>query len=157
MRVFSVIAIIAISGCATKYQEMGFTGGVSAQAITGDTFRIVSRGNNYTDRTKIQDYALLKAAETAKAAGHGNFSIIGENDATQTSIGRTQGMAHTTLIGNSAITTYTPGSSYAIIKPGQDLYVRVFTLKKEDAIPPGTFSADDIIAYIGPRVQRSSS
>jgi hypothetical protein len=46
MRVLGVLALcVLLGGCATKYQEMGFTGGVAAQQITADTWRIQSRGN----------------------------------------------------------------------------------------------------------------
>ncbi len=65
-----IIAYLALSlsACATKYQDMGFTGGVSAEQLTADTYRIVSRGNGYTGATKVQDYALVKAAETTQKA-----------------------------------------------------------------------------------------
>ncbi|MBR1273387.1 CC0125/CC1285 family lipoprotein [Bradyrhizobium sp. AUGA SZCCT0283] len=70
---FVVTLSLLLIGCGTKYQEMGFTGGVSAEQITKDTFRIVARGNGNTRSTTIQDYALLKAAETTKAAGATHF------------------------------------------------------------------------------------
>ena len=57
-----------LAGCSTPYQEMGFTGGVKSQQATADTYRIISRGNSYTSGTTIQDYTLLKAAETTRAA-----------------------------------------------------------------------------------------
>jgi hypothetical protein len=67
--VTTFLGFLIFAGCATKYQEMGFSGGVAAQQITADTFRIVARGNAYTGSTTVQDYVLLKAAETTKAAG----------------------------------------------------------------------------------------
>ena len=63
MRWATLAMCLVLAGCATKYQEMGFTGGVAAERITADTYRIVARGNGYTGNTTIQDYALLKAAE----------------------------------------------------------------------------------------------
>jgi hypothetical protein len=70
---FGVMLCLLLAGCGTKYQEMGFTGGVAAEQITKDTYRIVARGNGNTRSTTIQDYALLKAAETTKAAGATHF------------------------------------------------------------------------------------
>lgn len=76
----ALLGALALASCATKYQEMGFTGGVAAQQITSDTYRIVARGNGYTGNTAIQDYALLKAAETTIAAG-GTCGMGGGTDA----------------------------------------------------------------------------
>src|SRR6185503_20266800 len=67
---------ITLTACSTRYQHMGFAGGVSAERMTADTFRIVARGNGYTDATTIQDYALLKAAETTVAAGGTHFVVV---------------------------------------------------------------------------------
>ena len=54
MRTFSaVLAAFLLCGCATKYQEMGFTGGVAADQVTADTWRIRARGNAYTDRDTV--------------------------------------------------------------------------------------------------------
>jgi len=47
------------------------------------------------------------------------------------------------------LTTYSPGNVYGVVKPGQDAYIRV--------VPggtPGSVSADEIIQFIGSRVQR---
>jgi hypothetical protein len=82
MRILAIVALCAaLGGCATKYQEMGFTGGVAAQQITADTWRIQSRGNAYTASSTVQDYVLLKAAETTQAAGGAYFQIVSAADA----------------------------------------------------------------------------
>ncbi len=31
--------LLVTAACATKYQEMGFSGGVTAQQVTADTYR----------------------------------------------------------------------------------------------------------------------
>lgn len=66
-----------LASCATKYQEMGFTGGVSAQPVMTDVYRIQARGNAYTGSAAVQDFVLLKAAETTLAAGGSHFLILG--------------------------------------------------------------------------------
>jgi hypothetical protein len=63
LKITAVVAL-ALAGCQTQYQEMSFTGGVSAMPITSDTYRIVSRGNGYTNSVTVQDYSLLKAEAT---------------------------------------------------------------------------------------------
>lgn len=69
MRLVVLAISLSLIGCATKYQDMGFSGGVAAEQVTADTWRIVARGNAYTGGTRIQDFVLMKAAETTKAAG----------------------------------------------------------------------------------------
>lgn len=81
----------ALAACSTPYQTMGIMGGVESQQITGTTYRIVARGN--TGGTTIQDYTLLKAAETTKAAGGTHFAIISASDASSTGYVATAGHA----------------------------------------------------------------
>jgi hypothetical protein len=133
---------------------MGFSGGVSAQRMTADVVRISARGNGYTSNTKIQDYALLKAAETTKQMGGTHFAIISAADASKVGTVTTPGFAQTTVSGNVATTTYTPGSTDTFIKPGQDAYVRVLRIPPGSPPPAGAISADEIIAFVGSRVER---
>ena len=91
---------------------MGFTGGVSAEPVMTDVYRIVARGNGYTSADRVQDFVLLKAAETTLAAGGSHFLITNEADRTNISVGQTPATAQTNVIGNSAFTTYSPGATY---------------------------------------------
>jgi hypothetical protein len=156
MRIACLLVAILLAACSTPYQDMGLLGGVEAQQITSSTFRIVARGNGYTGSTAIQDYAMLKAAETTRQHGGTHFAIIGERDASAAGYMSTPGYAQTNVIGNTAFTTYTPGSVHQYLKPGQDLYIRIFTVATNQAPPGGTFSADEIIRFVGGRVQRPS-
>ncbi len=38
-----LLSALSLAGCATTYGEMGFGGGVAAERISADTFRIKSR------------------------------------------------------------------------------------------------------------------
>jgi len=145
---------ITLTACSTRYQHMGFAGGVSAERMTADTFRIVARGNGYTDATTIQDYALLKAAETTVAAGGTHFVVVSAADASRTGEFTTPGTMQTSVYGNTAYSTYTPGSTVTFIKPGQDAYIRVVRLTANAAVPPGAIRAADIIQFVGARVKR---
>jgi hypothetical protein len=155
--VLLAMASLMLAGCTTPYQPMGFTGGVEAQPITSDTYRIVSRGNGYTSSTAVQDYTLLKAAETTRDAGATHFVFISTADASKTEIGQTAGTTNTTYYGRTAVSTYTPGQVYSVNKPGQDSYIKIFKIPAGASAPPGAFSAAEIIANIGPRVTRPSS
>jgi hypothetical protein len=134
---------------------MGFAGGVSAQQMTADTFRITARGNGYTNRTAIQDYVFLKAAETTKQSGATHFSIISAEDASTAGSIESPGHARTSVVGNTAYTTYSPGMVHQFIKPGQDSYIRIFTLQPGSRPPPGAIAADEVIQFVGSRVARS--
>jgi hypothetical protein len=156
MRILGIVLLCAaLAGCATKYQQMGFTGGVAAEQITADTWRIQARGNAYTNSSTVQDYVLLKAAETTPAAGGTYFQMVSAADASRASTFVTPGTSTTNFVGNTAFTTTSPGSVHTVIKPGQDVYVRV--LKSAPNAPtPGVYSAAEIIQFVGPRVQRPS-
>jgi len=158
MRVATMVAAIAglcfLASCQTPYQEPGFTGGVTAQAITDNTYRISARGNGYTAANTIQDYVLLKAAETTLAKGGTHFVIVTSANATQNMVGQTPGMMTTNVIGKTAYTTYTPGVTYDIVKPGQDTIIQVLTIPKGVAPPMGAFPAQEVFDNINPRVKR---
>lgn len=157
MHIVVFLGLLALGACSTPYQEMGFAGGVAAQQMTSNTFRIVSRGNGYTSSTTVQDYTVLKAAETTKNAGATHFAIVSAADASSTGHISTPGQAHTSFVGNTAYTTYTPGSVHQYIKPGQDTYIRIFTVPAGQAPPPGALSADEIIQFVGPRIKRAAT
>lgn len=153
-RVLVLALVLVTVGCSTKYQDMGLTGGVAAQQMTASTFRITARGNGYTSSTTIEDYMVLKAAETTKQVGGTHFLIVSAADASRTNYIATASQARTTVVGNSAYTTYTPGSVYGVFKPGQDAYIRVVTVSPGAPPPQGAISADEVIQFVGSRVKR---
>jgi hypothetical protein len=140
------LAMILCAGCTTPYQELGLLGGVRAQQVTADTYRIVSRGNSHTSSTTIRDYTLLKAAETTKQSGATHFAIISEKDVTRTS-------QDVTLQRDDVMGGVT-GSISTDVKPGQDTYIRVMSIAPGQPAPAGALSADEIMRYVGSRVKR---
>ena len=154
MRSVSLLICLLLAGCATKYQDMGFTGGVSAQQMTANTFRIVARGNGYTGQTQVSDYAMLKAAETTKQHGATHFLVISASDASSQGQIVTGGTAQTHFVGNTAYTNYTPAQVHNFVRPGQDTYIRIIAVKPGVTPAQGAISADEIIQFVGSRVQR---
>jgi len=154
--VLAMMLAVALSGCATKYQEMGWSGGVAAEPVMTDVFRIVSRGNAYTGQDRVQDFTLLKAAETTIAAGGNYFLILSAADRTAVESGQTPSTVHTNFVGQTAYTTVTPGVSYNITKPGESTLIRVLRIKTGETPPPGAFQAQDIVNTIGPRLKATS-
>jgi hypothetical protein len=150
-QILAILAVGALAACSTTYGKMGFTGGVEAMPVTSDVVRISARGNGYTDQTTIQDFVLLKAAETTLSAGHTHFTVLGATDATNRTVGQTSG----TFSNYGGFVTYNPGMTYNIVAPGQDVNIRIWTPKASDAIPPNTFPAQEVFNNINPRVKRS--
>lgn len=142
-----------MTGCATKYQQMGLTGGVTAEPVMTDVYRIIARGNGYTSLDRVQDFVLLKAAETTLAAGGSHFVVVNEANRTSVISGQTPGTVQTSVYGRTAFTTYNPGTTYNIVRPGEAVLIRVIRLKPGEAPPPGAFPAHDIVNNIGPRLK----
>lgn len=154
MREALLLAALILGGCATPYQEMGFSGGVSAQQMTANTFRISARGNGYTNSTSVQDYLMLKSAETTVQQGGTHFLVIDAGDASSTAQIVTGGTARTTYYGNTATTSYSPPMVTNVFKPGQDAYIRVLNVGPGQTPPPGSIAAAEIIQFVGSRVKR---
>lgn len=153
MRRCLVLMSLVLAGCSTPYQEMGFSGGVSAQQMTSDTFRISARGNGYTDATRVQDYLMLKAAETTVQRGGTHFVVISAADASGTSQIVTGGTSTTTFNGKTATTNYSPPTVHNVFKPGQDAYIRILHAAPGQGLPPSAISATEIIEFVGPRAK----
>lgn len=147
------VALLTVTACATRYGDMGLTGGVAAEPITSDIYRIKARGNGYTDQARVQDFVLLKSAETALAAGATHFVLGGSADATRMGSITTPGSYQATRVGNTVIGSYNPGTTIDFVKPGQDTYVRVVTVARGQQPPPGAFDAAEIARTIGPRLK----
>ena len=150
---FMVAALLC--ACATRYQEMGLTGGVGAQQISGDTFRIISRGNGFTNPETVQDYTLLKAAEVTQSAGATHFIVVSAADASRVGTYQTPATAQTHVIGNTAYTTFSPGTKITTFKPGEDVYIKIFNVPRGQQPPPGSYAAEEVIRFVGGRVKRA--
>lgn len=161
---FSLIfyaATLLLSGCATKYGEMGFTGGVEAQRLDDRTVRVSGRGNGYTDPVTVREFVLLKSAEETLGAGYRYFAIVGADDATRSGTYTSPGTATTNVYGYgsyaTARTTYTPGYTVDIIKPGQDVMIRMYSEREVGPqAPAGLFDAAQLKKYLGPKYIKAS-
>ncbi len=157
MRIIALFACaMLLAACATKYQDMGWTGGVEAEPVMTDVYRIVARGNGYTSPDRVNDFTLLKAAETTIAAGGNYFAVLGAADRTAVEAGQTPSTVSTNVVGRTAFTTVNPGVSYNIVKPGEATMIRVLRIKPGETPPPGAMPAQDIVNTIGPRLKAQS-
>jgi len=152
-----ITAALLMTGCTT-YGEMGFTGGVSATQIDGNTFRIESRGNAFAGSSQIKDFAMMRAAEATLQSGNDYFVIVTAEDMSRTDISVTPRTAtsQTNVFGNTATTqtTYSGGEINSYDKPGQDLIIKVFKGDKPQN-NPNAYSAREIVQFLGPKVKKS--
>jgi len=153
-RLCTLALLLGLTACSTPYQEMGFTGGVSATQIDGNTYRITAMGNGATALDDIQNYAMMKAAETTLAAGADYFVILASADRSSELTISTPGTATSTtnFIGGTAFTStnYNPGADIPVFKPGQSLTIKVFKGTKPDTT--SAFDAHEVARFLGPKV-----
>ena len=140
--IVAALTALAVSGCATPYQEMGALGGVQATRITNDTAQITARGNGYTDPDTIQRYALRRAAEETISDGFDLFHINSDLDRT-----RTGSESYGYATGNRYSVW---GSSFTmpIIKPGETFIIKMFKGPAPNPMPDGLFDAHDVLAHL---------
>jgi hypothetical protein len=138
----SICCIVSITSCATPYQPYGITGGYKETPLAPDVVRITVEGNGYTSRDRVQDYALLRAAEMALQSGYPYFVVINERNDTSTGSFTTAGSSYTSGsvygAGNSAYysgtTTYVPGQTLTFQFPETGLLVKFLKVKSKDAM-----------------------
>jgi hypothetical protein len=119
-----------IVGCATGYTSTGFTGGYSETQLAPDVFRVTFRGNGYTSAERVQDFALLRAADLALSNDYTYFGILGEaNGGSQSSFttpGQSYSSANVQVYGRSAFvtgqTTYIPGQTLYVFQAAHGSY-----------------------------------
>jgi hypothetical protein len=146
--------LLSMTACATPYTgQMGLMGGVTAEPITQDVVRISARGNGYTSSTRVQDFVLLKAAETTLAAGRTHFIIGPSSDSSRMGVISTPSTFQAQRIGNTVYGSYNPGFTDTYIKPGQDTIIQMINVPKGQIPPQGAFNAAEINATIGPRLR----
>ncbi len=127
-------AALAITACATPYQNMGMLGGVEAHPISDDTIQIVAKGNAYTETSTIQRYALRKAAEETLAHGYDYFAVVNGSDDSR------RGSAGSAFGGRGWLF----GSSWEMLKPGDILLVKMLHGPQPDPLPPNVYRAQSV-------------
>lgn len=76
----AAIVLMALAGCATKYQsDGGWGGGFSEVQLDKNVFKISFNGNNYTRPERAQELALLRSADLTLQHGYSYFVIMEGN------------------------------------------------------------------------------
>jgi hypothetical protein len=154
MKILSFIAIALlgslVAACATGYQSSGFTGGFKDTQLAPDVFRVSFSGNAFTSSDRVQDFALLRAAELTLANNAQYFAVISSADQSRTETHISPGSSHTSgtvsAYGNtgyySGTTTYTAPQVQTYYKPGVGMMIRTFQAKPEGGV---VFDANFIV------------
>jgi hypothetical protein len=165
MKRISIVALALLtSACATTYGELGgwTNDGVAAEQLTADTFRIRSRGNSNTEDAAVQDFAMLRAAETMRSNCLTHFVVLEGVDRTEVEENVTPEQV-TTTIKEKVVDgkkekvverSYTPSVSWTSVRPGADFYVRGLRVAPGERAPLEAISADEVLRFVGPRVVR---
>ena len=136
-----LLSLTSLVACATPYQEMGFTGGVSSVRLGADLVEVRAKGNGLTSKARVRDFVLLRAANDTLNAGFTHFAILTESDTTttkQTTLSkRTYTDSNTQVSGTmrngrldanantqSTSTTY-GGNTITSVRPGQTVLVQM--------------------------------
>lgn len=128
------LSLILIGGCSTPYREQSWLleGGVKATQISSDTYLISSSGNDATDQSKIQKYAMRKAAEVTLSGGNDWFAVASNQSGTKNAGG-----------------AFLPGAAgglglfAAFSNPHAELTVKV----GKNPRPDGAFDAREVSAF----------
>lgn len=143
-----VAAIALLAGCQTPYQEMDGSalGGVKAEAIGYDRYRISALVNAGTPSDLMVDYLQLKSAETALK--HGSRYFIVENVRDDTTAQRYVIPGAVNCWGGGCIVT--PASTGQNVIPAAAATIRLV----RGVRPAGAVDAQEIVDTIGKRVKR---
>lgn len=148
----ALFVALALAGCSTPlyYGPKSDIGGWEVDRLAADSFRVNFRASGYVGEKIVDDYALLKAADTTLESGFRYFAVLGKQDISRTT--------EVDLGANSYATgTYGPtgemnAQSYtqtaSVYRPGSSLKILCF--KKPPATNKGgtVYDAQEVAARL---------
>jgi hypothetical protein len=75
-KIVFILVFMLLGGCATPYQNSGFTGGFEETKISDNSYRVSFRGNGYSTSHRTIDFNLLRSAELTVRDGFEYFIIL---------------------------------------------------------------------------------
>jgi hypothetical protein len=145
--------VFLLSACAT-YTENGLFGGYHEVPLAADTYRISSKGNDLTTRSKTNAIALVRAADLAIEHGYTRLEISNYNEWTKTKSFELPSSSTTyfhmnSYTGTGYATTYqSPRNTITEEHPRTDLVVRFVALSASRAV--NALSVNQLILKYGP-------
>ena len=73
---YLLLIITTLGGCASNYQSKQLFGGYSEEKLLANVFEVSFKGNGFTKRDRVTDFALLRSAEVAVENGFDYFVVI---------------------------------------------------------------------------------
>ena len=70
-----LVLLVALGGCATKYDTEGWTGGYSEKQVSDTDWVVTFAGNGFTTRETVQTFWLYRAAELTLSHGYAGFQV----------------------------------------------------------------------------------
>ena len=132
-------------GCATPYQQSGFTGGYGDTPIDSNTVLVTFKGNGYTPKEVVQMYLLYRCSEVTLRDGYDYFVVMGTNIDTKT--------GYTSAYGSG--TAETQGASTRSVVPfhkyGTEATIKMFKGQKPADLADA-YDARQTIQYLKPQL-----
>jgi hypothetical protein len=164
MRVLIIAALATtLIGCAAKYGDMGFMGGVSDRQIGQQVWAIRGAGNAFTSLSDTENFVMLRAAEIGREQGYSHFVFLSEDSNVRSETRTTGGTTFnaTTSCYGTFCNTY--GSSSGPVttttyKPDSEARVLFITQDEYDAMSEAdrrfVMSVDQVWADLSPEYVR---
>lgn len=161
--------LFVLLGCATGYQNEGWSGGFSTTQLSENTFTVIFKGNEYTARDKANDFALLRSAEVTLENGFRYFQIVDTKEyaktGTYTAPTYTTTNSNTSTVGvvkknkksgvygsntsGQSTTTTTGGETHNYVKPRTANTIVCFKDKPDDFAYDAAFLFNSLKAKHG--------
>ena len=143
LRKLAGFAVAVLSACATPYQSDGYSGGFRETQLAPDVYRVSFNGKAYTSQERVQDFALLRAAELTLASGARYFVVLSEKDQSGVDTHVTPGSVQTNYY--SGTTTYRSPQVTSYYKPGVGMMVHMLRVKPDGVM---SFDAEFLVASV---------
>jgi hypothetical protein len=161
---FVLLAALALSACATPptpYQPIGESAryGYGDEQIDVETWRVRFAGNRATDRGRVEDYVLYRAAEITVAAGADGFVVLREEVEKDVAYyGTTHAPYYGSFFfGHGHRSHFGLGFSTSTLRPSNSytghIRIRLFRQTAPEGLGPA-YDARAVLKVLGPKIVR---
>ncbi len=133
MRFLTLALMLALASCVTLGRPKLPLDGIEAEQVHHNIWRIFVRGHDFTSQAAANDYAILQTAQTTIAHGGTHFIVMSPS-------------------GVVPVSAIDPGSSYAILGPGEEAIIKIVTVRRGRSAPADAFAADAVLRSIRARL-----
>ncbi len=149
-RILLVLITLLVTGCATTYQSMGFTGGFDEKNLEDNIWRITFSGNGYATRETVQTYWVYHCSEVALKNGFEGFEILSHIQLTK-NITPEEYFSSSSPYKKSGGYVYVPMYIEESYKPHIEADIRLLKSPFESN-PPKVFDANELKTALEPIV-----